>query len=122
MHWLPFVFLIRARKMRIYFFADETVNCVCFDVTPGNTSLDDIIRQIIRNLTVDRNELSSTRRQLSSAEDERISSKCIGISGVIIMTCFCSLFIINDIADYSYYKYNRRWFSPFQKTVNGAQC
>lgn len=104
------------------FFADDTLTCVCYDKQANDTSPEDILSELIRNLTIDKSSLSSTRRQLTSADDHRISAKCLGISGVFIMVSFCSLFIINDAITYSVYQCNKRCLFDMDSKVKHIYC
>lgn len=106
----------------MHLLADDTLACVCYDVHSNGTSLEDVISELIRNLTLDKSGLSSTRRQLTSADDDRVSAKCLGISGLIMMVSFCSLFIINDAVTFCFYQYNRFCLFNMDDRVKHVYC
>ncbi|XP_061192112.1 uncharacterized protein LOC133200308 [Saccostrea echinata] len=53
-----------------------------------------------KNLKVNRNETSQYIRTLTSAPDERLSSKNIGVVGAFVISAVCSLFFISDCINF----------------------
>ncbi|KAH3858425.1 uncharacterized protein LOC127871619 isoform X3 [Dreissena polymorpha] len=69
----------------------------CLDTCVNYTVDDRQLDALVQNLTLDRGNLSSMRRRMSSAEDNRFLSKCIGLSGVAIICSFCGVFVCLDL-------------------------
>ncbi|KAK3608629.1 hypothetical protein CHS0354_042626 [Potamilus streckersoni] len=84
---------------------EPTIDTKCFCkcsslLRKGNMTrqeLADFVRQLTEELTVNKSTLSSTRRQLTSAPDERPSSIAIGSTFAIVIMCcvFCPIVIID---------------------------
>ena len=75
------------------FLADGYCLDTCVNYTVDDRQLD----ALVQNLTLDRGNLSSMRRRMSSAEDNRFLSKFIGLSGVAIICSFCGVFVCLDL-------------------------
>ena len=56
-----------------------------------------VLDEIKKNLTVNKANLSATIRRLSSAPDERQSSKSVGLIGIALISFVCASFILIDI-------------------------
>lgn len=57
----------------------------------------EIKKNITRELAVNRTELSSTKRKLTSASDNRPSATLVGYIGVVIMVGIFSVFLLLDL-------------------------
>ncbi|XP_022290329.2 uncharacterized protein LOC111101966 [Crassostrea virginica] len=68
--------------------------CVCRDT---NRTLEEIVEQRKNELMVDTETLSSTYRKLSSAPDNRSSSKAIGAIGASVLGVFVALIVLPDL-------------------------
>ena len=74
--------------------SNVTCVCVCEDV---NITLQESIDKRKKELIINKKELSSSIRKLTSAEDSRVSSKNIGVMGILVMTVFGLLSLCTDI-------------------------
>ena len=74
--------------------SNVTCVCVCEDV---NITLQESIDKRKKELIINKKELSSSIRKLISAEDSRVSSKNIGVMGILVMTVFGLLLMCTDI-------------------------
>lgn len=70
--------------------------CGCFCRTT-NQSVDELILERKKELTVNKETLSATTRKLNCAEDSRTSSKVIGSIGVLILMIVVTLLILPDL-------------------------
>ena len=68
--------------------------CVCRDT---NLTVEQIVEQRKNELMVDTETLSSTYRKLSSAPDNRSSSKTIGAIGASVLGVFVALIVLPDL-------------------------
>jgi len=71
--------------------------CLCSTGAFTNLTTTEIVEQLIKNLTVDKGDLSSEHRKLTSANDERSSSQTIGTVGVAILSVVFGSIILLDI-------------------------
>ncbi|VDI52170.1 CUB and sushi domain-containing protein [Mytilus galloprovincialis] len=55
------------------------------------------IEEVLNNIRVQRKDTSAYRRSLISVKDERLSSKVIGITGVIIFTILIGIIVVPDL-------------------------
>jgi len=84
-----------AYKKRLDYWASQVV--------PNHTMaewreiLTPVLDEIKKNLTVNKANLSATIRKLSSAPDERQSSKSVGFIGIALISFVCASFILIDI-------------------------
>lgn len=67
--------------------------CVCVEV---NTTLEESIEQRKRELQVNVDELSSTKRKLTSADDPRPSARTVGYVGIAFFALLGSFIVIPD--------------------------
>ncbi|XP_052078446.1 uncharacterized protein LOC127716314 [Mytilus californianus] len=63
----------------------------------NSTEILEMIEDIKKNLYIDKQQLSSTKRKLQSAEDPRTSSKSIGLFGVAILTSVLLTIVLADV-------------------------
>jgi len=72
--------------------------CLCSTGAFTNLTTTEIVEQLVKNLTVDKADLSSERRKLTSAKDERNSSQTIGTVGVVIISVTVgSIFLLDAV-------------------------
>ena len=71
-----------------------TCVCVCED---ANITLQESIDKRKKELVMNKKELSFYIRKLTSAEDSRVSSRNIGVIGILVMTVFGLLLFCTDI-------------------------
>jgi len=71
--------------------------CLCSTGAFTNLTTTEIVDQLVKNLTVDKTDLSSEQRKLTSANDERSSSQTIGTVGVAILSVVFGSIILLDI-------------------------
>ncbi|XP_060575131.1 uncharacterized protein LOC132732675 [Ruditapes philippinarum] len=76
---------------------DTTGICSCETDNFNITNLDETVNDIIKNLTINRAQLSRTRRKLSSADDGRVSSQCLGWSGIVLLAGVCFVLVSSDV-------------------------
>lgn len=57
-----------------------------------------VLREITKNLTVNKDTLSSTIRKRTSAPDKRKSSRYIGFLGIVLISIFCLIIVSFDIS------------------------
>ena len=74
--------------------SNVTCVCVCEDV---NITLQESIDKRKKDLVLNKKELLSSIRKLTSAEDSRVSSRNIGVMGILVMTVFGLLSLSTDI-------------------------
>lgn len=78
----------------------STCYCSCEDENNETISIEQLkekIKQLREELIIDKKDLSSWKRKLTSASDERASSKNIGIFGAGILITVAITFVILDI-------------------------
>ena len=75
--------------------------CPC-QADPENdiAKIEDIVSEIIHNLTIDKKETSAYKRKVSSSTDERNVSKAFGAFGLIIIIGTLSLFVMSDVSSH----------------------
>lgn len=84
----------------------QLLQCKCPCSHLGDSSLRNITRKELNaavlhlkeELFVDKSQLSSTKRKLTSAGDERASSHAIGCIGIIILTFVGAIIILADLS------------------------
>lgn len=82
----------------------EPCQCVCKDMTLTTDQRAEIARNISKNLSVDKDMLSSTIRSKTSAEDLRPSAARIGYIGVLVLVIvFGGLFLIDVFSFLKYF-------------------
>ena len=59
--------------------------------------MEEVINEIVRNLTINRAETSKTRRELTCAEDSRQSSRVVGGLGIAVLSVVFAGIIILDL-------------------------
>lgn len=70
-------------------------HCWCTDIAAHtNDSLTELVKQLNTELIVDKKKTSLYKRKLSCASDDRLSSRNIGVFGVVILV-FCLCVIIS---------------------------
>ncbi|KAK3105765.1 hypothetical protein FSP39_005053, partial [Pinctada imbricata] len=65
--------------------------CLCNE---QNITLEDRLVKIKKEMTVDTSELSSSKRKLTCAEDDRTSARQVGFVGSLLL-CICGFLIIS---------------------------
>jgi competence protein ComGC len=76
--------------------------CSCENIKKNTTEkMDDIVTEIVQNLTIDKKETSAYKRKVSSSTDKRGVSKAFGILGLLLITGILSLFVIADVANFT---------------------
>ena len=83
-----------ATSRQVQITSNVTCVCVCEDV---NITLQESIDKRKKELVMNKKQLSSSIRKLTSAEDSRVSSRNIGVMGILVMTVFGLLSICADI-------------------------
>ncbi|XP_052720397.1 uncharacterized protein LOC128192034 [Crassostrea angulata] len=68
-------------------------SCVCKET---NASVDDILKERLKALTVNVSNLSATKRKLSCAEDNRATANNIGYFGLILLGLLGGIFVVFD--------------------------
>lgn len=68
-------------------------SCVCKET---NDSVDDILKERLKALSVNVSNLSASKRKLSCAEDSRPSASNIGYFGIILLGLAGGVFIMFD--------------------------
>ena len=58
--------------------------------------VEDLVQQLVRNLTVPRRSTSAFKRSLISAPDNRTSAKMVGTAGIAMMTLSGGLIVAMD--------------------------
>jgi len=58
---------------------------------------EEVVEQLVQNLTIERSDLSSVRRKKTSAQDDRKSSQTFGVVGVIVISIVCGSVVLLDI-------------------------
>ena len=59
--------------------------------------MEEVIDEIVRNLTVNKAETSKTRRELTCAEDSRQSAQVVGALGIAILSVVFAGIVILDL-------------------------
>ncbi|XP_062586067.1 uncharacterized protein LOC134247728 [Saccostrea cucullata] len=77
-------------------------DCLCSENQQNITAetLDKILKEIKRNLTVIKRNLSSTIRKMSSASDDRELSVTMGALGVGVIITFLTTLVLSDIVNF----------------------
>ena len=83
-----------ATSRQVQITSNVTCVCVCEDV---NITLQESIDKRKKELVMNKKELSSSIRKLTSAEDSRVSSRNIGVMGILVMTVFGLILMCTDI-------------------------
>ena len=83
-----------ATSRQVQITSNVTCVCVCEDV---NITLQESIDKRKKELVINKKELSSSIRKLTSAEDSRVSSRNIGVMGILVMTVFGLILMCTDI-------------------------
>ena len=60
--------------------------------------MQDALQQLREELLIDKSELSSTKRKLISATDDRMSARAIGGIGGFVLTSVCVVIILADVS------------------------
>ena len=55
---------------------------------------------ITEPMTIDKKKLSSSRRKLTSAKDDRTSATVVGYTGIVVLTLVLGTIVISDIVNY----------------------
>ncbi|XP_062610945.1 uncharacterized protein LOC134272791 [Saccostrea cucullata] len=72
---------------------ESPCTCTCMET---NDTLMRSIEERRTSLRLNKTELSSTKRKLSSAEDQRVSAKRLGYVGILVITISVGLFVFID--------------------------
>jgi len=95
-------------KLSFYLIADTRCYCgFCnaYVLTTDAALLDDIVQEIIANLTIDKKATSKAIREKISAPDDRASSKAVGVAGVLFLTFTVALMTTGDVIVFSRYAF-----------------
>lgn len=79
-------------------------------LTTLRTGLGDSLNQIRRDLAVNHKNTTLYRRSKVSIADMRVSSVTIGVTGVLLLTIFCAMFVFPDFLSLIKYLIARRLF------------
>jgi hypothetical protein len=94
---------------KVFLFADPIMRaCFCKQQNNTNISKEDISlmgkeksEKIVRELSVDKSNLSRTIRKSKSAPDDRTSAKGIGYVGVIVLVVVIATIVGLDLTDFA---------------------
>lgn len=87
-------------------FVINTTSCICV-CTEVNQTLEEAMENRRRELTVNKQGLSSTTRKHTSAPDIRVTSKVIGSMAIIILIVVGLFFFLGDIISVSYFIFTK---------------
>ncbi|ESO95091.1 hypothetical protein LOTGIDRAFT_160854 [Lottia gigantea] len=83
-------------------FREEQCYCDCFEIDTDPAVIQEIIDHLVTNLTVNTGSLSSTRREKTSAPDDRPTAISVGFFGIMIILIVIAAIIFQDVAAVSF--------------------
>ena len=87
------------------------LRCNSSKTNSQNRTIDDEIREIVKNLTVEPESTLAYQSQFQSAQDSRPSSRIVGSVGVVFIAVPLTLIIISDLPRYyAFFKLIYRFF------------
>ncbi|XP_053408204.1 salivary glue protein Sgs-3-like [Mercenaria mercenaria] len=80
--------------------SDQTkmdLDCLCSCEDLHEMSQQEFL-EMLESLQIDKSKLSATRRKLTSAPDNRVESKSMGVFGIVVISIVVGLFILADLS------------------------
>ncbi|XP_050395552.1 uncharacterized protein LOC126814454 [Patella vulgata] len=83
--------------------AEDMCYCDCFEIDLNPVVLQEKLDNILSNITVNIDQLSSTRREKTSAVDDRPTAISVGFFGILIITVVIAAIVFQDVVSLLYF-------------------